>query len=280
MQGAVEAKGLKTEILERLVKSKGYDYAKRFLDAVSKISTEVITLSGLSVSLRNYTLSPQAKKEIKKLQEKMLKEIEQVILKYKSKTLEPEPGLTLRETLERKIMYITGKTRDEASKIVEKDLGSTNTAIILAKIGARGSLLNAVQMSAMVAQQAIRNKRPHRGFTGRTLSSFKRKDLGALARGFVFSAFSDGLDPREFFHHAMGGRDSLVNTAIRTARSGYMQRRLINAMEDFVVEDDLSVRDSSGHIIQFVYGGDGLDPMYSSIVNVSLEPKEDDVDTV
>ena len=280
LQGAVEAKGLKTEILERIVKSKGYDYAKKFLGAVSKISTEVITMAGLSVSLRNYTLSKKAKQEVKKIQEKMVKEIEKLILSYRSGTLEPEPGLSPRETLERRIMQITSRARDEAGKIVEDDLGSTNTAIILAKIGARGSILNAIQMSAMVAQQAVRNKRPHRGFTGRTLSMFKPGDLGALARGFVFSAFSDGLDPREFFHHAMGGRDSLVNTAIRTARSGYMQRRLINAMQDYVVADDLSVRDSSNKIIQFIYGGDGLDPMFSSVAKVSLEPKEDDVDTV
>jgi DNA-directed RNA polymerase subunit A' len=77
----------------------------------------------------------------------------------------------------------------------------------------------------------------------------------------VFGSFKTGLSPTEFFHHSMGGRESLVNTAIRTARSGYMQRRLINALQDMVVAGDLSVRDSRGAVVQFKYGGDGCDPI-------------------
>jgi DNA-directed RNA polymerase subunit A' len=140
-------------------------------------------------------------------------------------------------------------------------MGFDNVALIMAKIGARGSLLNAIQMAAMVGQQAVRSKRLTRGYRGRTLPHFKKNDLGAAARGFVFGSFKTGLSPTEFFHHSMGGRESLVNTALRTARSGYMQRRLINALQDMVVAGDLSVRDSRGAVVQFKYGGDGCDPI-------------------
>jgi len=141
----------------------------------------------------------------------------------------------------------------------------------MAKIGARGSLLNAIQMAAMVGQQAVRSKRLNRGYRGRTLPHFKRGDLGAGARGFVFGSFKTGLSPTEFFHHSMGGRESLVNTAIRTARSGYMQRRLINALQDMIVVSDLSVRDSSGTVVQFRYGGDGLDPIKANVKTEVIE---------
>ncbi|MEM4295889.1 MAG: hypothetical protein QXS91_03730, partial [Candidatus Anstonellales archaeon] len=92
-------------------------------------------------------------------------------------------------------------------------------------------------------------------------------------------SFSKVLEPDEFFMHSIGGRDSIVNKGIRTARSGYMQRRLINALQDLIVDDNLSVIDAEGNIIQTIYGGDGKDPMYSGVEEYEESPKEDDVDT-
>jgi DNA-directed RNA polymerase subunit A' len=149
----------------------------------------------------------------------------------------------------------------------------------MCKIGARGSLLNAIQMSASVGQQTVRSKRPKRGYRGRTFAYFKPGVLAAKERGYVFASFRKGLTPYEFIHHAMGGREALVNTAIRTARSGYMQRRLINALQDLVVYPDFTVRNADMSIVQFIYGGDGKDPMHASKAEVSDAPKGDDVDT-
>ncbi|HQT45384.1 MAG TPA: DNA-directed RNA polymerase subunit A', partial [Candidatus Micrarchaeota archaeon] len=187
------------------------------------------------------------------------------------------PGRTLKESLEDRIMMISSKARDSAGSLVEKDFGMDNTSIIMAKIGARGSLLNAIQMSAMLGQQAVRAKRVKRGYKGRTLPHFKRGDIGGPAKGYVLGAFRFGLDPRDFFHHSMGGRESLVNTAIRTARSGYMQRRLINALQDLVVNPDLTVRDSRGVVCQYIYGGDGVDPIKtkSKTAVVETQPREE-----
>jgi len=95
----------------------------------------------------------------------------------------------------------------------------------------------------------------------------------------VFSSFKTGLTPTEFFHHSMGGRESLVNTALRTARSGYMQRRLINALQDMIVMSDMSVRDSRGAIVQFKYGGDGLDPIKANAkTEIIMEEKKEEHD--
>ena len=170
------------------------------------------------------------------------------------------------------IMRATGKARDTAGEIAGRHLGLNNSAVIMAKSGARGSMLNLSQMSGCVGQQAVRGERIHRGYQYRTLPHFKKGDLGASAKGFVASCYKTGLTPTEYFFHSMGGREGLVDTAVRTSRSGYMQRRLINALEDVKVENDGTVRHSGGQIIQFVYGEDGVDParsMNGSAVDVN-----------
>ncbi|MHA1717821.1 MAG: DNA-directed RNA polymerase subunit A', partial [Promethearchaeota archaeon] len=125
------------------------------------------------------------------------------------------------------------------------------------------NIVNLSQMAACVGQQSIRDQRINRGFRNRTLPHFKEGDLGAMARGFVKSSYRKGLSPTEFFFHAMGGREGLVDTAVRTSQSGYMQRRLINALQDIKCEHDFTVRNAAGQIIQFKYGDDLIDPARS-----------------
>ena len=149
----------------------------------------------------------------------------------------------------------------------------------MASIGARGSLLNAIQMSALVAQQTVRSKRLARGYKHRLLPYFKPRTLTGKERGFVYSSFRRGLTPYEFISCSMGGREALVNTAIRTARSGYMQRRLINALQDLVVDESAVVRNADNSVVQFIYGGDGKDPMFASKAEMADGAKQDDIDT-
>jgi DNA-directed RNA polymerase subunit A' len=118
-------------------------------------------------------------------------------------------------------------------------------------------------MTAIVGQQSVRGKRITRGYYHRALAHFKQLEKNPDAYGFVKSNYREGLDPIEFFFHAMGGREGLVDTAVRTQQSGYMQRRLVNAMEHVRVEYDSTVRDPQGNLIQFRYGEDGVDPSKS-----------------
>jgi DNA-directed RNA polymerase subunit A' len=143
---------------------------------------------------------------------------------------------------------------------------------VMTRTGARGSSLNIGQISACVGQQSVRGKRILRGYVDRALPHFQAGDQRPRARGFVYSSYQSGLDVIEFFFHAMGGREGLVDTAVRTQQSGYMQRRLINALEHIRLEYDGTVRNSAGDIIQFQYGEDGVDPAKSDhgkAVNVS-----------
>ena len=279
LKGTIESKAIENDLLEQIFIQYGAAETRKFMDNVTKVAVTVITRNGLSVSLKSYSLSPKADGKLKEIEDKMNREVENLIMRFKNKTLERAPGMSLKETLESMIMQVTSKTREEIGKQVEDDLGIGNASIIMAKIGARGSLLNAIQMSAAVAQQAVRSKRPNRGYRKRNLPFHYPGILSAKERGFVFSSFRKGLEPDEFYLHSMGGRESLVNTAIRTARSGYMQRRLINAFQDLVVYPDKTVRDANGTIVQFLYGGDGKDAMLASKTEAADVAKQDDVDT-
>ena len=280
LKGAVESRALEGEMLEQIFVKLGSQAAKEFLDNVTNMCLEALSWNGMSVSMKNYSLSANADKKVKDIEDKANREIENLIMQYKNGKLERSPGLTLKETLEGNIMMVASKAREDVGKVVESDLGMENTSIIMAKIGARGSLLNAIQMSAMLGQQAVRSKRLMRGYKGRTLPFYKRGALTGRERGFVFASFRKGLGADDFFHHSMGGRESLVNTAIRTARSGYMQRRLIHAMQDLVVDDDFAVKNGRGAVIQFAYGGDNKDPMLATSTKFVDVTKQDDLDTV
>ena len=128
--------------------------------------------------------------------------------------------------------------------------------------GSKGSFINISQMTACVGQQNVEGKRIPFGFAGRTLPHFSQNDNGPESRGFVQNSYLRGLTPEEFFFHAMGGREGLIDTAVKTSETGYIQRRLVKAMEDIMVKYDGTVRNSLGDVIQFLYGEDGMDAVW------------------
>jgi len=269
-QGTIDENSIgafKGKILDRIIRDHGMDAGRDFIDNVTKLGISCITLFGFTTSIDDEDIPEEAKIQIQEGLEKAMDKIRGLVKAYENNELESLPGRSIEETLEMEIMRVTGRARDMAGEIAGKHLGLNNSAVIMAKSGARGSMLNLSQMSGCVGQQAVRGERIHRGYQYRTLPHFKKGDLGARAKGFVASCYKTGLNPTEYFFHSMGGREGLVDTAVRTSRSGYMQRRLINALEDVKVENDGTVRHSGGQIIQFIYGEDGIDPTRSSSGN-------------
>jgi DNA-directed RNA polymerase subunit A' len=263
-------------ILQRIIKDHGNARGRKFLDNATKMLLYVIRQNGMTMGLDEVYVYGKAYNKIQTILDDADKESSKLIKAFNendTKVLKRAPGRSLRETLELRIRQVLAEARKKAEESAADFIGDEAHSVIMTKSGARGNILNLGQMSAVVGQQAIRGERINRGYSSRTLPHFKINDLTPKSRGFVESSYRNGLKPVEFFFHAMGGREGLVDTAVRTSTSGYMQRRLVNALQDMVIENDGTVRNSDKNIIQFSYGDDGIDPMHtdhSDAVNLDV----------
>ncbi len=263
-------------ILQRIIKDHGNARGREFLDNSTRMLLYVIRQNGITMGLDEVYVKGSDYEAIRKILEEANDESEKLIKAFydnNTKVLKRAPGRSMRETLELRIRQVLAEARKEAEETAAHYIGDEAHSVIMTKSGARGNILNLGQMSAVVGQQAIRGERINRGYSSRTLPHFKINDLSPKSRGFVESSYRNGLNPEEFFFHAMGGREGLVDTAVRTSTSGYMQRRLVNALQDMVVENDGTVRNSDKNIIQFNFGDDSVNPQmtdHGAAVNLDV----------
>jgi DNA-directed RNA polymerase subunit A' len=268
------------EVVDRIVKKHGETRARVLINEVASLAMRSIMHFGFSIGIDDESIPEAAETQIDESIDNAYERIDELITTYEDDELESLPGRTVDETLEMKIMQTLGKARDSAGDIAEDHFAEDNPAVIMAESGARGSMLNLTQMAACVGQQAVRGERINRGYEDRTLSHYKPDDLSAEAHGFVEHSYRGGLTPREFFFHAMGGREGLVDTAVRTSKSGYLQRRLINALSELETQYDGTVRDTNDNIVQFEFGEDGTSPVKVSSDtenDINVEAIADDV---
>ena len=265
------------EIVDTIAKQYSRTRGRIFINEVSSVAVRTIMHFGFSISIDDESIPPEAGAQVDEAIENANERVEELITAYEQGDLESLPGRTVDETLEMKIMQTLGQARDSAGDIAENHFADDNPAVVMAESGARGSMLNLTQMAGCVGQQAVRGERINRGYENRTLSHFKEDDLSADAHGFVEHSYREGLDPKEFFFHAMGGREGLVDTAVRTSKSGYLQRRLINALSELEAQYDGTVRDTSDTVVQFEFGEDGTSPIE---VSSSQEGPTVDVDGI
>jgi len=235
------------------------DIGIEILSKMFKLGNEILLRHGFTTGLSDTDLPEKTKEKYANLLEEANKEIDELIESYKKNNLEALPALTIEETLELKILEILNRIRNKIGEVIANNADENNPIIIMAKSGSAGSTLNLAQMAACVGQQAVRGKRVETGYKNRTLSIFKRNELSPAAKGFIESGFKKGLNPYEYFYGAITGRDSLMDVALRTPKSGYLYRRLANALQDLRLEYDNTVRDATKKIIQFKYGEDGID---------------------
>jgi DNA-directed RNA polymerase subunit A' len=270
VEGTLDKRAIGAEdgrLLDAIVQTNGPEKGAKFLDEFTQLSIAACTALGFTTGIDDEDLSPESLDAIEKANADARTLVEEELAAFgkDGKGYETRPGRTPRETLEENIMVMLDEGKQKAGDIAKDELnqsGSTNAAVNMAISGARGSMDNLTMMAGSIGQAKVRGKRLERGYNDRVLAHFKRGGRGALDRGFISNSFKRGLEPTEFFMLSVSGRESLVDTAVRTAKSGYMQRRLINAMDDLKVYDDemLSVRNTANRIIQFSYGEDGIDP--------------------
>ena len=270
VEGTLDKRAIGAEdgrLLDAIVQTNGPEEGARFLDEFTRLSIAACTSLGFTTGIDDEDLSAEALDAIIKANVDAGELVQEALGKFgkDGRGYESRPGRTARETLEEDIMVILDQGKQQAGDVAKDELaqsGSTNAAVNMAISGARGSMDNLNMMAGSIGQAKVRGKRLERGYNERVLPHFRRGGRAAADRGFISSSFKRGLEPTEFFILSVSGRESLVDTAVRTAKSGYMQRLLINAMDDLKVYDDdmLSVRNTANRIIKFSYGEDGIDP--------------------
>ncbi|XP_057378837.1 DNA-directed RNA polymerase II subunit RPB1-like [Daphnia carinata] len=236
----------------------GHEVCGRFYGNIQTVINNWLLYEGHSIGIGDTIADPQTYLDIQATIKKAKEDVIEVIQKSHNDELEPTPGNTLRQTFENQVNRILNDARDKTGGSAKKSLTEYNNLKAMVVAGSKGSNINISQVIACVGQQNVEGKRIPFGFRKRTLPHFIKDDYGPESRGFVENSYLAGLTPSEFYFHAMGGREGLIDTAVKTAETGYIQRRLIKAMESVMVHYDGTVRNSVGQLIQLRYGEDGL----------------------
>ncbi|KAI8072537.1 hypothetical protein BC940DRAFT_292818 [Gongronella butleri] len=231
------------------------------MNRLAKLCARWLANQGFSIGISDVT--PGAR--LREIKDQAVKDAyaqcDEIINKYRAGKLETMAGCDEEQTMESTVSGILSAVRGDLGKVCMTELNMYNSPSIMARCGSKGSQINVSQMVACVGQQIISGTRIPNGFQDRSLPHFLKHSKSPPAKGFVRNSFYTGLSPTEFLFHAVSGREGLVDTAVKTAETGYMARRLMKGFEDLTAHYDLSVRNSEGAMLQFKYGADGLDPM-------------------
>jgi DNA-directed RNA polymerase II subunit RPB1 len=247
-------------LIQNIFNDFGYQAASDFIDNLQNIVTDYMKLSSYSVGISDLISNNITNKRIADSIVAKKKIVSDLINDTHIGTFENNTGKTNEMEFESRVNAQLTAALNEAGKIGRNSLSKDNRFVIMVGSGSKGSNLNIAQMISCLGQQNVDGKRIPYGFENRTLPHYKKFDDSPEARGFVESSFIQGLTPEELFFHAMGGRVGLIDTAVKTSQTGYIQRRLIKSLEDLKMCYDGTVRNNKNKIIQFSYGDDNIDP--------------------
>ena len=246
-------------LLQRVCNDFGNMASAKFVDDLQNIVTEYMKSSAFSVGISDLISNQKTNDEIIQVITKKKTDVKNLIDQVQIGIFENNTGKTNEEEFETQVNSILNQATSESGKIGLKSLGKNNRFVIMVNAGSKGSDLNISQMISCLGQQNVDGKRIPYGFENRTLPHFTKYDDSPGARGFVESSYINGLSPQELFFHAMGGRVGLIDTAVKTSTTGYIQRRLIKGLEDLMVSYDMTIRTNKNKIVQFCYGDDNID---------------------
>jgi DNA-directed RNA polymerase II subunit RPB1 len=247
-----------------------YKESADFIDNIQNLVTEYMKISAFSVGISDLISDNTTNAKIAEVVTKKKKEVQKLINQVHMGVFKNNTGKTNDVEFETRVNSLLNDAQTAAGKIGKNSLSSDNRFVIMVKAGSKGSNINISQMISCLAQQTVSGKRIPYGFDDRTLPHYSKYNDSPEARGFVESSFIQGLTPEELYFHAMGGRTGLIDTAVKTSQTGYIQRRLIKGMEDLKVSYDMTVRNNKGKIIQFTYGEDNINPTRTENQNLPL----------
>ena len=246
-------------LLQRVCNDFGNMASAKFIDDLQNIVTEYMKSSAFSVGISDLISDKKTNDDIIQVITKKKTDVKNLIDQVQIGIFENNTGKTNEEEFETQVNSILNQATSESGKIGLKNLSKDNRFVTMVQAGSKGSDLNISFMISCLGQQNVDGKRIPYGFENRTLPHFTKFDDSPGARGFVESSYINGLSPQELFFHAMGGRVGLIDTAVKTSTTGYIQRRLIKGLEDLMVSYDMTVRTNKNKIVQFSYGDDNID---------------------
>lgn len=257
-QGQVD-KSVSGKIVHAIHSDYGSKQVERYMNDLQIIISRYLIKSGFSVGVSDLVVHPDIVNKNREAIKKAVTDEIELAKRVHLNILDDVAG-NLSEVYEGKVTTI-GNILDKqviANTVNTLDYNS-NRILFMVTSGAKGSDTNIKQMMCCLGQQNIDGGRVPIGFTDRTLPHYPKYENGMESRGFIAHNFFEGLNPMEFYFHAMSGREGLIDTAVKTASSGYLQRRLVKTMEDLKTYHDYTIRDNSNEIIEFIYGNDGFD---------------------
>ena len=246
-------------IIHRANNDFGNKTASKFIDDLQNIVTEYMKVSGFSVGINDLISTVETTNAISEIILKKKIEIKNIIDQTQIGSFINNSGKTNEEEFETQVNNILNEASSEAGNAGLKNLGKNNRFVVMVNSGSKGSKLNIAQMISCLGQQNVDGRRIPYGFENRTLPHFTKYNDSMEARGFVENSYIKGLSPQELFFHAMAGRVGLIDTAVKTSTTGYIQRKLIKGLEDLMVSYDMTIRTNKGKIVQFSYGEDSID---------------------
>ena len=241
-----------------LFNDNGQEEARHLFDNTQKLICDWLVYSGFSVGISDLVVSNSIDKEMKEIISNMKEEVYEIIRKVHQNTYENNSFDTNKQNFENEVNKLLNDARNKVGKIALKNITDDNRMVNMIKSKSKGNPVNIAQMISTLGQQNVDGKRIPDGYNDRSLPHYTKFDDGPESRGFVENSFINGLTPQEFYFHAMGGREGLIDTAVKTSETGYIQRKLIKSMEDCKISYDLTVRNATGAIVQFLYGEDGM----------------------
>jgi DNA-directed RNA polymerase beta' subunit len=246
-------------LIHRVCNDFGNMASSQFIDDIQNIVTEYMKQSAFSVGISDLITDSLTNEKIVSIITDKKTEVKNLIDQVQIGVFENNSGKTVEQEFETKVNNILSKAQNDAGREALKNLSKDNRFVVMFNAGSKGSEINIQQMTACLGQQNVDGKRIPYGFEHRTLPHYTKYDDSAVARGFVENSYINGLSPQELFFHAMGGRIGLIDTAVKTSTTGYIQRRLIKGLEDLMVNYDMTIRNNKNKIVQFSYGDDSID---------------------
>ena len=236
--------------------------AIEFLSNCQKMINNFLLFTGWTIGINDMICDEEINIKISNIKKNMNNTIKYYLNEAQNGRLESQPGKNMIDSFEYKANEELNNARNEAGKLIQKYLSSKNHLVNMVSAGSKGNPTNISQIMGFVGQQNLEGKRIPFNFKNRTLPHFVKDDYESKSKGFVEHSFIKGLKPHEFFFHAMGGREGVIDTSVKTSQSGYNSRKLVKCLEDIMINYDGTVRNSSGKIIQFLYGEDGFSGEY------------------